>query len=199
MQNILVPTVVEKDPRGQERYFDIYSRLLKDFVVFITGPIDMAAANTFIAQLLFLQNTDEKRTINVYINSEGGISYAGHSMYDTMKHIKNDISTINVGLAASAAAMLLSGGTKGKRFTLPSAHTMIHETRIDGGLDGPYTDLDITIQQMKRVKDDYAKNISKDTGKTLKTVVKDLSRDKWFNAEESVKYGLVDEILKPEK
>jgi len=117
--NTLVPIVVEKDPHGNERAYDIYSRLLKDFIVFVTGPIEMGMANTFIAQLLYLESEDPERQINVYINSPGGGAYAGKAMYDTMRHVKNPVSTINVGLAASAGAMLLAGGDKGKRYGLP--------------------------------------------------------------------------------
>ena len=123
LNSVVVPIVVEKDPNGFERSYDIYSRLLKDFIVFVTGPIDLAVANTFIAQILFLESVDEKRDISVYINSPGGEAYAGRAMYDTMKYVKNDISTINVGLAASAGAMVLAGGTKGKRFALPGSYT----------------------------------------------------------------------------
>ncbi|MFC1625117.1 ATP-dependent Clp protease proteolytic subunit, partial [Patescibacteria group bacterium] len=144
MNNTLVPIVVEKEPGGNERSYDIYSRLLKDQIVFVTGPIDMGVANTFIAQLLFLESEHPDKDISVYINSPGGEVYAGIAMYDTMKHIKNEIVTINVGLAASAGALLLSAGTNGKRFTLPGAHTMIHQ--VLGGIEGQTTDVEIAAK-----------------------------------------------------
>lgn len=196
----LVPVVIEKDPSGIERSYDIYSRLLKEFIVFVTGPIDMGVANTFIAQLLFLEHTDPDRDINIYINSGGGITYAGKAMYDTIKHIKNDVSTINVGLAASAAALLLSAGTKGKRFALPNSKAMIHQTRImGGGLEGTATDIEIEAREMIRSKETYAKIISENTGKDYKTVLSDIERDKWFDAKETKDYGLIDKIMEPKK
>lgn len=198
--SVLVPVVVEKDPSGYERSYDIYSRLLKDWVVFVTGPIDMDTANTFIAQLLYLENEDPKRDINVYINSQGGVTYAGKAMYDTMKHVKNDVSTINVGLAASAAALLLSAGTKGKRFSLPHAKAMIHQTRImGGGLEGTATDIEIEAKEMIRSKQVYAQIIAEETGQKLETVMADIERDKWMDGKEAKEYGLIDEIMKPKK
>src|SRR3990172_10592979 len=151
--SVLVPIVVEKDPNGFERSYDIYSRLLKDFIVFVTGPIDMGVANTFIAQLLFLESEDQKRDINVYINSPGGEAYSGFAMYDTMKHVKNDISTINVGLAASAGALILCAGSKGKRFALPGSYTMIHQ--VIGGAEGQATDVEIEANHMVKLKKQY--------------------------------------------
>lgn len=196
----LVPIVVEKDPKGFERSYDIYSRLLKDFIVFITGPIDMAVANTFIAQLLFLESEDPEREINIYINSGGGSAYAGMAMYDTIKHVKNDVSTINVGLAASAAALLLSAGTKGKRFALPHAKSMIHQTRImGGGLEGTATDIEIEAKEMIKLKEIYAKIVAENTGQELKKVLEDIERDKWMDANETLEYGLIDKIMDPKK
>ena len=195
--SILVPTVVEKDPRGQERYFDIYSRLLKDFIVFVTGPIDMAVANTFIAQLLFLQSEDPKRTISIYINSPGGEVYAGRAMYDTMQHVTNEISTINVGLAASAGALLLTGGTKGKRFTLPGSYTMIHQ--VLGRAEGQQTDIEIEARHMLKLRAEYAEIISKTTGQKLDKVQEDIERDNWMDAHQALKYGIVDEIMQTKK
>jgi len=196
----LVPIVVEKDPNGLERSYDIYSRLLKDFIVFVTGPIDMAMANTFIAQMLFLESEDPKRDISIYINSPGGGVYAGASMYDTIKHVKNDVTTINVGLAASAAALLLSAGTKGKRFALPHSKAMIHQTRImGGGIEGTASDIEIEAKEMVKLKETYAKIIAENTGQTYKKVLEDIERDKWMIAEESKKYGLVDKIMVPKK
>ena len=193
----LVPIVVEKDPNGFERSYDIYSRLLKDFIVFITGPIDMSVSNTFIAQLLFLESSDSERDIRIYINSPGGGAYAGFAMYDTMKHVKNDITTINVGLAASAGAMILAGGTKDKRYTLPGAYTMIHQ--VLGGVEGQTTDVEITAKHMIRLREQYAKIIADETGKDLKKVMGDIERDRWMNAKEALEYGIVDKILAPKK
>ena len=197
MNNTLVPIVVEKDPKGNERSYDIYSRLLKDFIIFVTGPIDMAVANTFIAQMLFLESTDPERQINVYINSPGGSAYDGLAMYDTIKHVKNDVSTINVGLAASAGALLLSAGSKKKRFALPNSYTMIHQ--VLGGVEGQQTDIEITAQHMLRLRKQYAEAIAKNSGKDLEVVQKDIERDNWMNAQESVEYGIIDQIMKPKK
>jgi ATP-dependent Clp protease protease subunit len=195
--SILVPIVVEKDPSGMERSYDIYSRLLKDFIVFVTGPIDMAVANTFIAQLLFLQREDPDRDISVYINSPGGEAYAGRAMYDTMKHVKNEIVTINVGLAASAGAMILAGGSKGKRYVLPGSFTMIHQ--VLGGAEGQATDVEIVAKHMVRLKEMYAEIIAKETGQKYEKVKKDIDRDHWMDSKESVEYGIVDEVLNPKK
>ena len=193
----LVPIVVEKDPNGFERSYDIYSRLLKDWIVFVTGPIDMAVANTFIAQLLFLESQDPKRDISVYINSPGGDAYSGFAMYDTMKHVKNDIVTINVGLAASAGALILGGGTKGKRYALPASFTMIHQ--VLGGVEGQATDIEIRAKHMLRLREMYANAIAGDSDQDKKKVLQDIERDYWMNTDEIVKYGLVDSLMKPKK
>ncbi len=196
----LVPVVVEKDPNGQERAYDIYSRLLKDFIIFVTGPIDMGVANTFIAQMLFLESQDEKRDIKVYINSEGGGVYSGQAMYDTIKHVKNDVITINVGLSASAGALLLSAGSKGKRFALPHARTMIHQPHVFGtGVEGQATDIEITAKEMIKLKDEYASIIAENTEQKIKKVLEDIERDRWMSAEEAVQYGIIDKIMKPKK
>ncbi len=198
MQNsVLVPTVVEKDPNGFERAYDIYSRLLKDFIVFVTGPIDLATANTFIAQLLFLESDNDSRDISVYINSPGGEAYAGRAMYDTMKYVKNEITTINVGLAASAGAMILAGGTKGKRFALPGSYTMIHQT--SGGIEGQETDVRITAQHMLKLREQYAKIIADEAGQSYDKVMSDIERDNWMDADQTLKYGLIDKIYEPQK
>lgn len=195
--NVLIPVVVEKDPNGFERSYDIYSRLLKDYIVFVTGPIDLAVANTFIAQILFLESIDEKRQIDVYINSPGGEAYAGRAMYDTMKYVKNDISTINVGLAASAGAMVLAGGTKGKRYALPGSYTMIHQ--VSGGIEGQETDVRITAQHMLKLREQYAEIIAKESGKDFKKVMDDIERDNWMDAKKTLEYGLIDKIYEPQK
>lgn len=197
MNNILVPIVVEKDPNGYERSYDIYSRLLKDWIIFVTGPIDQATANTFIAQMLFLESQDAKRDISVYINSPGGEVYAGRAMYDTIKHVKNDVVTINVGLAASAAALLLCSGNKGKRYALPGAQTMIHQPH--GGAEGQATDIDIQAKQILRLKDEYAMLISENTGQPVEKVKADMDRDRWMTADEAIEYGLIDKKMAPRK
>jgi ATP-dependent Clp protease protease subunit len=193
--NTLVPIVVEKEPNGNERSYDIYSRLLKDFIVFVTGEIEMGMANTFIAQMLYLESEDPERQINVYINSPGGEVYAGRAMFDTLRHVKNPVSTINVGLAASAGAMLLSGGDKGKRYTLPGAYTMIHQ--VLGGVQGQTTDVEITAKHMVDLKGQYAKILADRTEKPLEQIMQDIERDKWMSAKEAKSYGIVDEILDP--
>ena len=195
--NTLIPIVVEKDPNGFERSYDIYSRLLKDFIVFVTGPIDLAVANTFIAQLLFLESQDEKRDINVYINSPGGDAYSGFAMYDTMKYVKNEIATINVGLAASAGAMILCGGTKGKRSALPGSYIMIHQ--VSGGGEGQETDVRITAQHMLNLRAQYAKILANESGQKFEKVMSDIERDNWMDAKQSLEYGLIDKIYEPQK
>lgn len=197
--NTLIPIVIEKDPKGYERSYDIYSRLLKDFIVFVTGPIDMGVANTFIAQLLFLQSENSERDISVYINSPGGDVYAGLAMYDTIKHVKNDIVTINVGLAASAASMLLSSGTKGKRFSLPNAYCMIHQPLISGGLEGQATEIEIEAKHMIKLKEQYAQVLAHNADKKLDQTLKDMERNFWMTADETKKYGIIDKIMEPNK
>lgn len=199
-ENVLVPIVVEKDPKGFERSYDIYSRLLKDFIVFVTGPIDMATANTFIAQMLFLESENPERDISIYINSEGGVTYAGKAMYDTIKHVKNEVITINVGLAASAAALLLCAGSKGKRYALPHSKSMIHQTRImGGGIEGTATDIEIHAQEMIKSKQTYARILAQNTGQKYEKVLEDIERDMWMSGEEAKEYGLIDQIMKPNK
>jgi ATP-dependent Clp protease, protease subunit len=195
--NTLVPIVVERESNGMERSFDIYSRLLKDFIVFVTGPIDMAVANTFIAQLLFLESQDSTRDISVYINSPGGEAYSGFAMYDTMRHVKNEIVTINVGLAASAGALILAGGSKGKRYALPGSYTMIHQTL--GGAEGQATDVEITARHMIRLKEDYAGAIARATEKKIEQVKLDIERDYWMSSKEAMDYGLIDKTMEPKK
>lgn len=195
----LVPIVVEKEPSGMERSYDIYSRLLKDFIVFVTGAIDMDTANTFIAQLLFLENQDPERDIKVYINSPGGEVYAGIAMYDTIKHVKNDVVTINVGLSASAASLLLASGTKGKRYALPNTYAMIHQPIISGGLQGQATDIEIEAKHMVELKHKLAQITAGNVGKPVEDVLKDMERDYWMSAEETLKYGLIDKIMASKK
>jgi ATP-dependent Clp protease protease subunit len=193
--NTLVPIVVEKDPSGNERSYDIYSRLLKDFIVFVTGPIEMGMANTFIAQMLYLESEDPERQINVYINSPGGQAYAGRAMYDTMRHVKNPVSTINVGLAASAGAMLLVGGDEGRRYSLPGAYSLIHQ--VLGGAEGQATDVEIKAKHMIKLRREYAQILAERTGQKLEKVQKDIERDNWLDAKQTKEYGIIDEIMEP--
>lgn len=196
--SVLVPVVVEKDPNGYERSYDIYSRLLKDNIVFVTGGIEQGMANTFIAQMLFLESQDPKKDIWVYINSGGGDAYAGRAMYDTIKLVKNDVATVNVGLAASAGALILAAGSDGKRFALPGSYTMIHQV-LTQGLEGQATDIEITARHMLELRRSYAQAISEASGKDIKKVLEDIERDKWMTAEESVEYGIINQIMKTKK
>lgn len=194
--NILIPTVIEKSSMG-ERAYDIYSRLLRDRIIFLSGVIDDHTANIIIAQLLFLENEDPKKDIKLYINSPGGSVSAAMAMYDTMNHIKPDVSTICVGIAASAAAFILSSGTKGKRFTLPNAEVMIHQ--VMGGAEGQASDIEIAAKHILKTKERLNKILAKNTGKPLEQVERDSDRDNYMSAEEAKKYGLVDEIVKEKK
>ncbi len=190
--NQLVPMVIEKSPTG-ERAFDIYSRLLKDRIVFIGGAIDDNVANLTIAQLLFLASEDPKKDIVLYINSPGGSVTSALAMLDTMSYIKPDVATICVGMAASAAAILLACGTKGKRFALPNAEVMIHQPW--GGAQGQATEIEITARHIVATRERLNKILSKATGQPLSKIENDVERDYFMSAEEAKKYGMVDEIL----
>jgi ATP-dependent Clp protease protease subunit len=189
---MLIPTVIEKSQFG-ERAYDIYSRLLRERIIFLGGPIDDYMANIVIAQLIFLENEDPTKDIKLYINSPGGSVTAAMAMYDTMNHIKPDVSTVCVGLAASAAAVILSSGAKGKRFCLPNAEVMIHQ--VMGGAEGQASDIAITAKHILRTKDNLNKILAKNTGKTAAQVEKDSDRDYYMSAEEAKKYGLIDDII----
>jgi len=189
----LIPTVIEKTSNG-ERAYDIYSRLLKENIIFLAGPIDDDVANIVIAQLLFLQSEDAKKDISLYINSPGGSVTAGLAIIDTMNHIKNDVSTLAVGFAASMAAHILASGAKGKRFTLPNTEVMIHQP-WGAGIEGKVSDIEITAKQMIKNKEILSKMFSKNTGKPIAQVEKDMDRDFFMSAEEAKKYGIVDKIL----
>lgn len=191
---MLIPTVIEKSQFG-ERAYDIYSRLLKERIIFLGGPIDDHMANNIIAQLLFLESEDTKKDIKLYINSPGGSVTAAMAMYDTMNHIKPDVSTICIGLAASAGAVLLSSGAKGKRFVLPNSEVMIHQ--VMGGAEGQASDIAITAKHILKVKENLNKILAKNTGKSVAQIEKDSDRDYYMSAEEAKKYGLVDEVYKP--
>jgi len=188
----LIPTVIEKSQFG-ERAFDIYSRLLKENIIFLGGPIDDDTANIIIAQLLFLQFENPKKDIQLYINSPGGSVSSALAILDTMNHIKNDVSTVCVGMAASAAALLLSSGKKGKRFALPNAEIMIHQPM--GGAQGQATDIEITAKQIVKLKAKLNKIMSDNTGKPIAQIEKDADRDYYMSADEAKKYGIVDKVI----
>ncbi len=189
----LIPTVIEKTNSG-ERAYDIYSRLLKDRIIFLGGPIDDASANSVIAQLLFLDSQNSKEDIKIYINSGGGEVASALAIYDTMQYVKADVATICVGMAASAAALLLASGAKGKRMILPNAEVMIHQ--VMGGAHGQATDVDIHAKHILKIKKRLNEILAKHTGKPLAKVEKDAERDYFMSAEEAKKYGIVDKIIK---
>ncbi len=189
---MLIPTVIEKTPQG-ERAYDIYSRLLKDNIVFLNGEVNHDSANIVIAQLLFLASEDPKKDIKLYVNSPGGSVIDGFAIIDTMNHIKNDVSTICVGMAASMGAMILSFGAKGKRFALPNSEVMIHQPL--GGYEGQASDIEIRARHILKTKETLAKMISKNTGQPLPKVEKDMDRDFYMSAEEAKKYGIVDKVI----
>ena len=191
--SILIPTVIEKTHQG-ERAYDIYSRLLKERIIFLGGPIDDDVANIVIAQLLFLQSEDPKKDISLYVNSPGGSVSAGLAILDTMNHVKPDVSTLCIGIAASAAAVILSAGTKGKRFSLPNSEVMIHQPWTEG-IGGQTTDVEIRAKQMLKTRASLNKILSENTGKPLTQIEKDVERDYFMNAEEAKKYGIIDKIL----
>ena len=189
----LVPTVLEKSQFG-ERAYDIYSRLLKDRIIFIGGPIDDTVADLVMAQLLFLDSEDPKKDISIYINSPGGVVTAGMAIYDTIQYVSSDISTICIGQAASAAAVLLAAGAKGKRFALPNARVMIHQ--VMGGAEGQATDIEIQTREIMRIKKSINEILAKHTGKSIETIEKDSDRDFYMSASEAQKYGLIDKVIK---
>lgn len=188
----LIPTVLEKTSLG-ERAYDIYSRLLKDRIVFLGGPIDSDTANIIIAQLLFLENEDSKKDITLYVNSPGGSVVAGMAIIDTMNFIKSDVATVCVGMAASMGAMILTSGTKGKRFALPNAEVMIHQPL--GGTEGQASDIAIHAEHILKTKQNLYRIISETTGKSMAQVTKDADRDYYMSSEEAKKYGIVDKII----
>lgn len=191
--SILIPTVIEKTNFG-ERAYDIYSRLLKENIIFLGGPIDDHTANLVIAQLLFLQSEDPKKDINLYINSPGGSVTAGLAIIDTMNHIKNNVSTVCVGLAASMGAMILSAGEKGKRYALSNAEVMIHQPWAEG-IGGQATDIEIRAKHILKSRETLSKMLAKNTGQPLSKIEKDVDRDFFMSAEEAKKYGIIDKVL----
>ncbi len=193
---ILIPTVIEKTSRG-ERAYDIYSRLLKDRIIFLGGMVDDSLANSVIAQLLFLASKDPKKDIKLYINTPGGSVTAGLAIYDTMQYIECPISTVCVGLAGSMGAVLLAAGSKGKRFTLPNSEILLHQ--VAGGVRGQAIEIEITAKQIMKIKNKLNQILAKHTGQPLKKIEKDTDRDFYLSAEDAKKYGIVDEVIKTKK
>ena len=194
--NALIPYVIEQSPRG-ERSYDIYSRLLKDRIIFLGGEIDDDVANVVVAQMLFLEMEDPDADIMLYINSPGGSVSAGMAIYDTMRYLKCEVSTVCIGLAASMGAFLLAAGAKGKRRALPHAEIMIHQPL--GGAKGQATDIQIQAEQILKIKKTMNELLAQNTGKPLKTIERDVERDHYLSAEEALEYGLVDEIIAPRR
>ncbi len=192
MKNYTIPYVIEQTSQG-ERSYDIYSRLLKDRVIFLSGEIYDEMANIVVSQLLFLEMEDPKADVTIYINSPGGSITAGMAIYDTMQHIKCDVKTVCVGMAASMGAILLTSGTKGKRYCLPSSEVMIHQPL--GGAQGQASDIEISAKRIIRMKKQLNSILSKNTGQSLTQIQEDTDRDNFFTAKEAKKYGLIDEVL----
>jgi len=192
----LIPIVIEHTPRG-ERAYDIYSRLLKDRIIFIGTPINDEVANLVIAQLLFLESEDPDKDIHLYINSPGGIVTAGMAIYDTMQYVKPDVSTLCMGQAASMAALLLAAGAKGKRYALPTSRILLHQPM--GGFSGQATEIEIHTREILKLRERLNKVLAKHTGKDLKTIARDTDRDYFLDAQEAMEYGLVDEVVEARK
>ncbi len=192
----LVPMVVEKTARG-ERSYDIFSRLLKERIIFMVGQVEDHMANLIVAQLLFLEAENSEKDISLYINSPGGVVTAGMSIYDTMQFIKPDVSTICMGQAASMGSLILTAGAKGKRYSLPSSRIMIHQ--LSGGYQGQASDIDIHAKEALKLKDRLNRVMAKHTGKTPEEIEKDTDRDNFFSAQEAKEYGLIDEVLMQRK
>jgi ATP-dependent Clp protease protease subunit len=190
--SIIIPTVIESDGRV-ERAYDIYSRLLKDRIIFLGTPVDQHTANLIVAQLLFLQNEDDKKDIFLYINSPGGSVYDALAIYDTMQFVTNDVQTVGIGMQASAAAFLLSSGTKGKRMLLPNATVMIHQP--SSGTRGKVTDQEIDLRESLRIKKLLEEIMAKNTGQKIDKIHEDMERDRWLTAKEAKDYGIVDKII----
>jgi ATP-dependent Clp protease protease subunit len=195
-QGIIVPNVIESTPRG-ERGMDIYSRLLKERIIFIGTPIDDTVANLTVAQLLFLQSEDASKDINLYINSPGGVIYAGLAIYDTMQWLKPDVSTVCMGMAMSMGAVLLAAGKKGKRFALPNSTVLIHQPL--GGAEGQAADIEITAREILRLRRNLYEILANHTGQTMERIMQDADRNYFLSAQQAVEYGLVDEVLTNEE
>ena len=193
---MLIPTVIEKTQVG-ERAYDIYSRLLKDRIIFLAGPIDDHVANTIVAQMLFLASKDPKKDIQLYINSPGGSVTAGLAIYDTMQYIKCDVSTVSIGMSASMGALILAAGAKGKRYALPNSEILLHQ--VMGGARGQASEIEITAKQILKIKEKMNKIMAKHTGQSLSKIAQDTDRDFYLSAEEAKTYGVVDEVIIPKK
>lgn len=192
--NTLIPTVIEQSGRG-ERAFDIYSRLLKERIIFLIGPVNDQTANLVVAQLLFLESENPDKDIYFYINSPGGSVTAGMSIYDTMRFIKPDVQTLCLGQAASMGAFLLSAGTPGKRFALPNSRVMIHQPLISGGLGGQASDIEIHARELLKLKDKLNRLLAEHTGQPLEKIERDTDRDNYMSAAEAAQYGLIDKVI----
>ncbi len=192
----LIPTVIEKSQYG-ERAYDIYSRLLKDRIIFLGGPVNDAVANTVIAQMLFLELQDSKKDIQLYINSPGGSVTAGMAVYDTMQYLKPDVATTCIGIAASMAATLLAAGTKGKRYALPNSEVLLHQ--VMGGVEGQAVEVEISAKHIIKIKNKLNEILAKHTGQKIEKIEKDTDRDFYMSAQEAKDYGIVDEIIKRKK
>ena len=193
---MLIPTVIEKTQAG-ERAYDIYSRLLKDRIIFLSGPVDDHTANTIVAQMLFLASKDPKKDIQLYINSPGGSVTAGLAIYDTMQYIKCDVSTVSIGMSASMGALILAAGAKGKRYALPNSEILLHQ--VMGGAKGQASEIEITAKQILKIKEQMNKIMAKHTGQSLSKIAQDTDRDFYLSAEEAKTYGVVDEVIVPKK
>jgi ATP-dependent Clp protease protease subunit len=192
----LIPTVIEKSSSG-ERAYDIYSRLLRDRIIFLSGPVNDQTANLVIAQMLFLESEDSKKDIELYINSPGGMVTAGMAIYDTMQYVKPDVKTICIGVAASMGAFLLAAGQKGKRFALPNSEILLHQ--IMGGAEGQAVEIEIAAKQILKTKEKLNQILSKHSGQPLAKIEKDTDRDFWLTAEGAKEYGIIDEVIKKAK
>jgi ATP-dependent Clp protease protease subunit len=192
----LIPTVIEKSQYG-ERAYDIYSRLLKDRIIFLGGPITDVVANSVIAQMLFLSSRDSEKDIQLYINTPGGSVTAGMAIYDTMQYVKPDVSTVCIGMAASMGATLLAAGAKGKRFALPNSEVLLHQ--VAGGVTGEAVEIEITAKQIIKIKERLNRILAYHTGQPLERIEKDTDRDFYLSAEEAKEYGIIDEVIKTKK
>lgn len=192
----LIPTVIEKSPRG-ERAYDIYSRLLKERIIFLGGPITDQTANSIIAQLIFLDDEDSNKDIRLYLNTPGGSVTAGMAIYDTMQYVKAPVSTICIGIAGSMGAVLLAAGAKGKRLTLPNAEVLLHQ--VMGGVEGQAVEIEITAQHIMKIKDKINHVLAGHTNQPLKKIEQDTDRDFWLDANGAKKYGIIDKIIKTKK
>lgn len=192
----LIPTVIEKSPRG-ERAYDIYSRLLKERIIFLSGPITDQTANSIIAQLIFLDDENSNKDIRLYLNTPGGSVTAGMAIYDTMQYVKSPVSTICIGIAGSMGAVLLAAGAKGKRLTLPNAEVLLHQ--VMGGVEGQAIEIEITAQHIMKIKDKINHILAGHTNQSLKKIEQDTDRDFWLDAEGAKKYGIIDKIIRTKK